>query len=154
MEFQSQTADNERVITLPDKADEAILSGPWPSIWRNPASAAPAASFLPVIHQELRNFGVSLFALLDECSGDLAQANDRCGRTESCAKVRGVSPLNQKTNPGGYPGFRLKVGGASEGPLASCSYLSKGRPYSDGADGGHAKRRHLIVASFFNLRPL
>jgi hypothetical protein len=30
MEFQSQTSDNERVTTLLDKADEAILSGPWP----------------------------------------------------------------------------------------------------------------------------
>src|ERR1017187_9173701 len=30
MEFQSQTADTERVITLLDKADGAILSGPWP----------------------------------------------------------------------------------------------------------------------------
>jgi len=47
MEFQSQPADTERVITLLDKADEAILSGPWPQyIWHKPASAAPAASFL------------------------------------------------------------------------------------------------------------
>jgi hypothetical protein len=30
MEFQSQTADNERVVTLLDKAGEAISSGPWP----------------------------------------------------------------------------------------------------------------------------
>jgi len=30
MESQSQTADTERVITLLDKADDAILSGPWP----------------------------------------------------------------------------------------------------------------------------
>jgi hypothetical protein len=30
MEFQSQTADNERVVTLHDKADEEFLSGPWP----------------------------------------------------------------------------------------------------------------------------
>src|SRR5580700_9341757 len=30
MEFESQTADNERVITLLHKADDAILSGPWP----------------------------------------------------------------------------------------------------------------------------
>ena len=29
MEFQSQTADTERVITLPGKDDDAILSGPW-----------------------------------------------------------------------------------------------------------------------------
>jgi hypothetical protein len=30
MEFQSQTANNERVVTLLDKAGEAISSGPWP----------------------------------------------------------------------------------------------------------------------------
>jgi hypothetical protein len=30
MEFQSQTADTERVVTLLDKAGEAISSGPWP----------------------------------------------------------------------------------------------------------------------------
>jgi hypothetical protein len=30
MDFQSQPADTERVITLLDKAGEAILSDPWP----------------------------------------------------------------------------------------------------------------------------
>jgi hypothetical protein len=37
MDFQSQPADPERVITLLDKADEAISSDPWPRCMAQPS---------------------------------------------------------------------------------------------------------------------
>jgi hypothetical protein len=37
MDFQSQPGDTEGVITLPDKADEAILSDPWPQDMAQPS---------------------------------------------------------------------------------------------------------------------
>ena len=52
MEFQSQTADNERVVTLPDKADEEILSGPWPQYMAK-CSVRGACGFVLVAHADI-----------------------------------------------------------------------------------------------------
>ena len=38
MDFQSQPADTEQAITLPDKADEAILAGSWPRYMAQPGT--------------------------------------------------------------------------------------------------------------------
>ena len=38
MDFQAQPADTGQAITLPDKADEAILADPWPRYMAQPGT--------------------------------------------------------------------------------------------------------------------
>jgi len=88
MEFQSQTADTERVITLLDKADDAILSGPWPQYMAQ-CSVRGACGFVLVVYlvvtlwstlavnrgysgQGLEKVPASRYAKINQCSAMLA----------------------------------------------------------------------------------
>ena len=119
MEFQSQAADHERVITLLDKVDEAILSGPWPQYLAQ-CSVRGACGFVLAGYWEAIRQASSTCGRRESGEGRWGPKGfSKTGSEETWCSLRGVPTGRQAFVGTADPGFH-------PGLLSSCPFGTLG----------------------------